>query len=319
MGEQLGHQAGCRVESPRQGHSRGANKDVESCIRGVLRHHDYSRQQTNHVDWLMAAFANEIDFGDGYSSRRTTEIFNLNFKDATSDEIAASQKLFDQDRWVEDNQEQKIWKQDLLALPPDGQQGHGVFVVKRSEVITFMCGLWAVVLVLTNDAGKWHKYPVWTLGVKTGRRFRSSPAGIRSLILSQFDQQTYDDWKKLVMSHKAGAYEALASACDWLGHKKKVGLSYISGRSSMQLLTEMGVRCERDHVFLYPHYKKMFEQKLLNETKLEYEEWLKNASNEHREMFKQMVTNTKRENPKLTEDAARQHVINTLHQMGVMT
>ena len=139
------------------------------------------------------------------------------------------------------------------------------------------------------------------------------------MILAQFDEETYAEWKQLVMSNKQGAYEALASACDWLGHKKRVGLSYISGRSSMQLLTELGIRCERDHVFLYPHYKKMFEEKLLNETRSEYEQWLKRASNEHREMFKQMVVNTKRENPRLTEAAARQQVMITLHEMGVMT
>lgn len=32
---------------------------------------------------MMAAFAQEIEAGDGYSSRRTKEIFNQNFKDAT--------------------------------------------------------------------------------------------------------------------------------------------------------------------------------------------------------------------------------------------
>ena len=117
-----------------------------------------------------------------------------------------------------------------------------MFVVKHSKTITFMCGLWAVVLALPDEAGKRHKYPVWTLGVKTGKRFRRSPSGIRTLILDQFDQETYEEWKKLVISNKEGAYEALASAYDWLGHKKKVGLSYISGRSSMQLLTEMGIR-----------------------------------------------------------------------------
>ncbi|KZR85373.1 hypothetical protein MITS9509_02459 [Synechococcus sp. MIT S9509] len=267
----------------------------------------------------MMAFAKEIEVGDGYSSKRTEEIFNQNFKDATPDEIEASQKCFDHDRWTEENQEHKIWKPDLLAPVPEGQQGHGVFVFKHPNTITFMCGLWAVVLALTDEAGKRHKYPVWTLGVKTGKRFRCSPSGIRGVILDQFDEETYAAWKQLVMSNKEGAYEALASACDWLGHKKKVGLSYISGRSSMQLLTELGIRCERDHAFLYPHYKKMFEEKLLNETRSEYEQWLKQASNEHREMFKQMVANTKRQNPRLTEAAARQQVMITLHEMGVMT
>lgn len=267
----------------------------------------------------MAAFAKEIEAGDGYSSRRTQEIFNQNFKDATPEEIDLSHKCFDQDRWTEENQEQKIWKQDLLAPVPEGQQGHGVFVVKHPDTITFMCGLWAVVLALTDEAGKRHKYPLWTLGAKTGKRFRCSPSGIRTLILCQFDEETYAEWKQLVMSNKEGAYEALASACDWLGHKKKVGLSYISGRSSMQLLTEMGIRCERDHAFLYPHYKKMLEEKLLNETRSEYEHWLKHASVEHREMFKLMVANTKRENPRFTEAAARQQVMITLHEMGVMT
>ena len=87
----------------------------------------------------------------------------------------------------------------------------------------------------------------------------------------------------------------------------------------MQLLMDMGIRCERDHAFLYPHYKKMFEERLLNETRSEYEEWLKHASSDHREMFKQMVLNTKRENPRLTEAAARQQVMTTLHEMGVMS
>lgn len=87
----------------------------------------------------------------------------------------------------------------------------------------------------------------------------------------------------------------------------------------MQLLTEMGIRCERDHAFLYPHYKMMFEEKLFCETRLEFEQWFKSASIEHRGMFKQMVANTKRENPRLTEAAARQQVIITLHEMGVMT
>ena len=267
----------------------------------------------------MAAFAQEIEAGDGYSSRRTEEIFNQNFKDATPEEIEASRKWYDHDRWTEENQDHKIWKPDLLASVPEGQQGHGVFVVKHPHSITFMCGLWAVVLALTDEAGKRQKYPAWTLGVKTGKRFRCSPSGIRTLILSQFDQDTYDAWKQLVMNNQQGAYEALASACDWLGHKKKVGLSYLSGRSSMQLLTDMGIRCERDHAFLYPHYKKMFEERLLNETRSEYEEWLKHASSEHREMFKQMVLNTKRENPRLSEAAARQQVMTTLHEMGVMS
>ena len=267
----------------------------------------------------MAAFANEIEAGDGYSASRTKEIFNQNFKDATPDEIEASQKWFDHDRWTEENQEHKIWKPDLLAAVPEGQQGHGVFVVKHPHAITFMCGLWAVVLALTDESGKRQKYPVWTLGVKTGKRFRCSPSGIRTLIVCQFDQETYDEWKKLVISNLQGAYEVLASACDWLGHKKKVGLSYLSGRSSMQLLTEMGIRCERDHAFLYPHYKNMFEEKLLNETRSKYDEWLKNASIEHRDMFQQMVSNIKRENPRLTESAARQQVMTTLHEMGVMT
>ncbi len=267
----------------------------------------------------MTAFATTIETRDGYSSRRSKEIFNQNFKDANPDEIEASQKRFDHDRWIEENQDHKIWKPDLLAPVPEGQQGHGVFVVKLPDTITFMCGLWAVALALTDDAGKRHKYPVWTLGVKTGKRFRCSPSGIRTLILDQFDQETYDEWKLLVLSNKLGAYEALASACDWLGHKKKVGLSYLSGRSSMQLLTEMGIRCERDHAFLYPHYKMMFEEKLFCETRLEFEQWFKSASIEHRGMFKQMVANTKRENPRLTEAAARQQVIITLHEMGVMT
>ena len=63
----------------------------------------------------------------------------------------------------------------------------------------------------------------------------------------------------------------------------------------------------------------MFEEKLLNETRSKYDEWLKNASIEHRDMFQQMVSNIKRENPRLTESAARQQVMTTLHEMGVMT
>ncbi len=267
----------------------------------------------------MAVFVSDIETSERQSSRRTKEIFNQNYKDATPEEIEAAHKWFDQARWTEENQEQKIWKPDLLAALPEGQQGHGVFVVKHQNSITFMCGLWAVDLALNDDAGKRHKYPIWTLGAKTGKRFRCSPSGIRTLILSQFDTETYDSWKCLVMSNKQGAYEVLASASDWLGHKKKVGLSYISGRSSMQLLTELGIRCEREHSFLYPHYKQMFEEKLLVETRSDYEEWLKTATNEHRDLFKQMVSNTKRDNPKLTEAAAQQQVMITLHEIGVMS
>ena len=267
----------------------------------------------------MAGFAREIEAADGYSVHRTGEIFNQTFKDASPEEIKSSRLRFDKDRWCENNHQQKIWKQDLLASVPQGQQGHSVFVVKHSDTMTFMCGLWAVVLSLTNETGKRHKYPIWTLGVKTGNRFRCSPSGIRNLILNQFDQETYDAWKALVMSNREGAYEVLASACDWLGQKKKVGFSYISGRSSIQLLTDMGVRCERDHTFLYPHYKTMFEDKLLSKTSLVYEEWLKTASNEHLALFNQMIANTKQNNPKLTEVAARRQVMSTLHEMGLMT
>ena len=62
----------------------------------------------------------------------------------------------------------------------------------------------------------------------------------------------------------------------------------------------------------------MFEEKLLNETRSEYEQWLKTPSLEHRDMFRRMVINTKRENPKLTEEAARQQGMTTLDEMGVM-
>ena len=63
----------------------------------------------------------------------------------------------------------------------------------------------------------------------------------------------------------------------------------------------------------------MFEDKLRGKTLSVYEEWLKTASNEHLVLFKQMVANTKQQNPKLTEAAARQHVMSTLREMGVMT
>ena len=56
----------------------------------------------------MTGFAKEIEVGDGYSSKRTKEIFNQNFKDATPEEIEASRKWFDHDRWTEENQDHKI-------------------------------------------------------------------------------------------------------------------------------------------------------------------------------------------------------------------
>ena len=63
----------------------------------------------------------------------------------------------------------------------------------------------------------------------------------------------------------------------------------------------------------------MFEDKLLSKTSLVYEEWLKTASNEHLALFNQMIANTKQNNPKLTEVAARHQVMSTLHEMGLMT
>ena len=264
----------------------------------------------------MDRFGKAIEVGDGSSAKRSKEIFKQSFKEAKSDEVVALHKKHDQDRWKEQNKKHILYKPHLLEPVPEGRDGHGVFMVKHSERITFKCGLWAVVLTLTDEAGKRFKHPVWTLAVRVGRQFKCSPSGIRKQILDQFDEKTYFQWRQLVMTNKEGAYETLASACDWLGQKKKVGLNYISGGSSVRLLRELGILCETHYAFLYPHYKTMLEEKLLKDNRSEFEEWIETDSRQDADQFFEMVANLKKQNPKLSDQQARDQMIELLHGMS---
>lgn len=211
----------------------------------------------------MAGFADEPQRGDGFSVRRSKEIFKKDkyFKEWTPEEAAAKSRLIDFKRWTEgDNRKQKFPTDKAKLLETPERIGKEPFCqkYKDGELIAWMSGWWAVLLDLMDKDGKPFTCPHWQLSVLVGEHYKTSASMIRKGIIKNFDEATYEEWKKLVSEDVESRRQVLDSAADWLGHKKTVAISYTSSPSSERLLKSHGIRVEREWAFIYPHYKGNF-------------------------------------------------------------
>ena len=208
----------------------------------------------------MSGFKSEPTRGDGFSSRRSKEIFKKAswFKQDSPEEVARQLKEIDHRNF--DKQDFKIpTVEELLEPNTSMKRGSLIEKYRGGDVIAFMNGFWATTLQLVMD-GKPMKYPMWTLGVLVGSAYKVRAHDIRTRVIEKHGEPVYEQWKALVKDDTNSLYSSLASACDYLGNKNSVGLSYVTSPSSARLLDTCNLRVERDHVFLFPHYKTHLEE-----------------------------------------------------------
>lgn len=204
----------------------------------------------------MAGFKDEITRDDGFSCRVSNEIFKRHkgFKDTTPEELADYLRTTDKANWKTEGNLRKArsTKFDLpsnfdeVLLPKE----KGMWAEKRDSQYLYLNGFWCS--SVDSSTGK---YPIWTLNVLVGNKYKADAADIRKELVDAYGVENYEHWKQTVKADTKGLHAVLDALADWCGRKKKVAISYTSSPSSERLLKSCGIRVEREWAFIYPHYK----------------------------------------------------------------
>lgn len=213
----------------------------------------------------MAGFKDEITRDDGFSYRTSNQIFKRDntFKDVTPEEAAEIMRSNDKGNW-KISEAFKAAKGEGPGLLPDMEtmltpKEKGLFCDKRKskdiQILCWQSGFWMSMVNVSEPGRENSKYPMWSLNVLAGNRYKADAAEIRKLIVGQHGEENYKKWKQAVKADTTGLHAVLDALADWCGQKKKVAISYTSSPSSERLLKSCGIRVQREWAFIYPHYK----------------------------------------------------------------
>ena len=207
----------------------------------------------------MAGFARKPTRGDGYSNRKAKECLkhDWRFKGGEPELLA--------DQWRNDSYAQ--WEERLRSIKKDG------IVLTKEELFkpfeefvwathsregdikqVFSGGYWCVYIL---EKGKLAKKSTldWGITIKVGELGLLTSAGhIRKEITESLGEDTYEEFKTVLMEDLQSLKECMNKGSVWLEEQDSLGVSFVCSDSSERLLRRLGMRVERGWAFWFPHY-----------------------------------------------------------------
>jgi hypothetical protein len=212
--------------------------------------------------------------GDGYSNKTARECLKKRWRDSdvTPEVHARISREMSIDRWEWAEKKRNeigllLTREELFAPYKEGDEVFFDCKVEKGphgDTGVFVYGgHW--LLTLEKRRGRWWD---WTLSVKVGaavgkasreRNYVTGPKFVRGRVVGALGESTWEEFRAMLMAEPemAGLKEVMnkgMTKLEDLGGKDAVAYSFVTSPSSERLFNRLGIRVEREHAFLFPHY-----------------------------------------------------------------
>ena len=153
-------------------------------------------------------------------------------------------------RYIGRNDKCTITLDELFTPYPQNEVVKGEILKRHSEshkgltdTNIFLCGFWGLSYSFDTDDGEWD----FTFTTKVGNMDQFHPRAIRQRIITQFDEETYNQWKVAVM----GDWDSLMKVKEAWTPPEKVVTSIACSPSAERLCKKMGFQTRGGVVFWF--------------------------------------------------------------------
>lgn len=207
----------------------------------------------------MSGFGRRPTRGDGYSKRKAKECLkhDWRFKIGEPELLADRWRESSYARWEEVLQRQKqkgitLTRDELFKPYEDFFWTRRAY--KDSVTQEFSGGYWCVYILESGDLAKKRTLD-WGVSIKVGEYGDMTSAGlIRKAITESLGEDTYEEFKTVLMNDLSSLKECMNKGSVWLEENDSLGVSFVCSESSERLLRRLGIRLERGWAFWFPHY-----------------------------------------------------------------
>ena len=207
----------------------------------------------------MAGFGRKPTRGDGYSNRKAKECLrhDWRFRDRDPATLADEWRSVSFADWDEKLRTKKregmvLTREALFKREEEFSWAEKQYTDARNQ--EFSGGYWMAYIDDSKEMAK-KSTRDWGICIKVGEFNYMTGAGpIRKLITESLGEETYEEFKTVLMEDLRSLKECMNKGSVWLEEEGLLGVSFVCSESSERLLRRLGMRVERGWAFWFPHY-----------------------------------------------------------------